>query len=99
MSLIIVLVKVDSCHTFKYQYNLINLMLFKSSLILYLLHEGIQTSSVESNVKWLIEVSKNDLTTSSSGKILTYTDNSKVSLLVGPSVVANVPERVGGGGN
>ena len=61
--------------------------------------EGIQTSSVESNVKWLIEVSKNDLTTSSSGKILTYTDNSKVSLLVGPSVAANVPERVGGGGN
>ena len=61
--------------------------------------EGIQTSSVESNVKWLIEVSKNDLTTSSSGKILTYTDNSKVSLLVGPSVVANVPERAGGGGN
>ena len=61
--------------------------------------EGIQTSSVESNVKWLIEVSKNDLTTSSSGKILTYTDNSKVFLLVGPSVVANVPERVGGGGN
>ena len=60
--------------------------------------EGIQTSSVESKVKWLIEVSKNDLTTSSSGKILTYTDNSKVSLLVGPSVVANVPERVGGGG-
>ena len=45
-------------------------------------------------------ISKNDLTTSSSGKILTYTDNSKVSLLVGPSVVvANVPERVGGGGN
>ena len=62
--------------------------------------EGIQTSSVESNVKWLIEVSKNDLTTSSSGKILTYTDNSKVSLLVGPSVVANrVPKRAGGGGN
>ena len=60
--------------------------------------EGIQTSSVESNVQWLIEVSKNDLTTSSSGKILTYTDNSKVSLLVGPSVVANVPERAGGGG-
>ena len=61
--------------------------------------EGIQTSSVESNVKWLIEVSKNDLTTSSSGKILTYTDNSKVSLLVGPSVVANrAPKRVGGGG-
>ena len=61
--------------------------------------EGIRTSSVESNVKWLIEVSKNDLTTSSSGKILTYTDNSKISLLVDPSVVvANVPERAGGGG-
>ena len=95
-----------SLHTFKYQYNLINLMLFKSSLILFqkLSHslsiEGIQTSSVQSNVKWLIEVSKNDLTTSSSGKILTYTDNSKVSLLVGPSVVANrAPKRVGGGGN
>ena len=42
--------------------------------------EGIQTSSVESNVQWLIEVSKNDLTTSSSGKILKSTDKSNVSL-------------------
>ena len=41
--------------------------------------EGIQTS-VESNVQWLIEVSKNDLTTSSSGKILKSTDKSNVSL-------------------
>ena len=66
--LLIIAVQVLSLHTFKYQWNLMKLMLLTRYPITLSI-DGIQTSSDASTVHWTIEVSKNDLlsTASSSG--------------------------------